>query len=117
MFCQKCGKENFDDAIMCTGCGASLVKNPVKSKPDNGDTFFEKLNAKYGFLWLGFIISIFIPFINYIGALAAIGLGAYGTVQSEKKGKWIAFIIFGIIALIYIGFMAAYVMDEMGYYY
>lgn len=115
MFCSKCGKENFDDAIMCIGCGASLTKETPKKVSSGDGDFFQKLNEKYGFLWLGFIIAIFIPFVNYLAALGAIGLGAYGAIQAEKKGKWIALIIFGIVLLLYIGLVGAVMMEEMGY--
>jgi len=32
MFCQKCGKDNSDDAAFCNSCGASLTK---KSAPNS----------------------------------------------------------------------------------
>ena len=35
MFCPKCSKINPDDALECSGCGASLVKEePPKKKLD-----------------------------------------------------------------------------------
>ena len=33
MFCEKCGKEVHDAAVICVGCGFSLKKSIVKTSP------------------------------------------------------------------------------------
>ena len=35
MYCQKCGKENQDDAKFCQGCGVSLINTP-SAAPSSG---------------------------------------------------------------------------------
>ena len=34
-FCQKCGKEIFDDAVVCPGCGCSVVTEPKQTVHGN----------------------------------------------------------------------------------
>ncbi|MBE7083872.1 MAG: zinc ribbon domain-containing protein [Clostridiales bacterium] len=56
MYCSKCGKEIFDDAIICPGCGCA-TGNPLPSnKPVNGDA------SSIGYAILGF----FFPLIGLI---------------------------------------------------
>ena len=53
-FCQKCGKEIMDEAVVCPGCGCTvardITKNEFNDAPDN----------EYA------ILSFFIPIIGLI---------------------------------------------------
>jgi hypothetical protein len=69
MFCQKCGKENADDAAFCNSCGANL-KPTVTTQNNPSSTITTPTPAlpepkKHGTLfWIGIVIlALFIVFI------------------------------------------------------
>lgn len=49
MYCTKCGKECDENAVICVGCGCSLVNN---NKVEKSDT------SAFGFGVLGFFIPV-----------------------------------------------------------
>lgn len=89
-FCQKCGKEILDEAIVCPGCGCAVSKDHSKTElndaPDNGYA----------------ILSFFIPIIGlilYITKKDTMPLKA----NSAGKGALIGFLVwFVLYFLIYL---------------
>ena len=54
MFCQKCGKENNDDALICAACGCELPKGVQARKVEEA----KKMSPLYGIIGdiVGFIV-------------------------------------------------------------
>lgn len=79
MFCNSCGKEIADDAVVCIGCG-----RPVKPLKSSGE--------KWGTgSMIGLVVgSIVIPLIGII-------FGIIGLTKEEKKGQGAALLTIGII--------------------
>lgn len=78
MFCNKCGKEIFDEAVICVGCGCPV--KPIK-------VVAEQWSA--GIMAALVIGTILIPLIGII-------FGAIGISQDEKKGQAIILLAIGI---------------------
>ena len=56
MFCRKCGREIFDDAVICIHCGCRIKSEPVISANDGGKIARFCLTFFLG--WIGsFIIN------------------------------------------------------------
>lgn len=55
-FCEKCGKELFDEAVICTGCGCPVESKKVKSKKDK-----VAINKNYK-QWIIILSILFIVF-------------------------------------------------------
>lgn len=74
-FCEKCGKEIDDNAVVCPGCGASTAVNasPV--------TTAESENPKTARMALGF--AFLIPILGIIFAI--IGLKKYTDPKLKKQ--------------------------------
>jgi hypothetical protein len=70
MFCDKCGKEIADDAVICIGCGRSL--QPIKGTLPQIDRQVKRANLG---LLLSAVISSFI--ISIIGLGIAVSAGPY----------------------------------------
>ena len=71
MYCQHCGKEIPDDAVVCIGCGRAVKPLPqqVAAKKWSG-----------GMLALLIILTIFIPLVGIIA-------GIVGLTKEEKRGQ------------------------------
>ena len=54
MFCQKCGNEIMDEAVVCTRCGCAVQKDVVTQKKD------DKVNA--GLI----VVSALLPIVGVI---------------------------------------------------
>lgn len=79
MFCQKCGKENSDDAAFCNSCGASLKIQSapnaayLQSKETEIRLLQEKFNHETSRTWPIVIIAVFIG--GLVGGLVALLFG------------------------------------------
>lgn len=78
MFCNKCGKEIFDEAVICVGCGCPV--KPMKSVDEQWSA---------GTMVALVIGSILIPLIGII-------FGAIGINQDAKKGQATILLAIGI---------------------
>lgn len=65
MFCEKCGKEIPDDAVVCVSCGRAI--QPIKDTLPQIDRQVKRANLG---LLLGAVISCFVIFFIAIGVLA-----------------------------------------------
>lgn len=72
MFCKKCGKEIFDEAVVCPHCG-TMTGN--KSMTFGGEEE-EKGN---GIAIAGFICSFFVPLLGWV-------FGGIGLSRANKRG-------------------------------
>ena len=77
-FCEKCGKQLEDDAIVCMGCGCSTVENKVSS--------FEDLNAQEKKPVRLSLVSTILGIVGILSGPIGILLGILGLVF-VKKGK------------------------------
>ncbi len=79
MFCQKCGKENSEDAAFCNSCGANLTKKSapnaayIQSKENEIRLLQEKFNRESSNTWPIVIAAAFVG--GLIGGLIALLLG------------------------------------------
>jgi len=85
MFCQKCGKENSDDAAFCNKCGTNLMKNSTPPaeylhlKENEVRLLQEKFNRDVS-TWPIVIIAVFIGglmggLVAFISGNSIIGIG------------------------------------------
>lgn len=95
MFCQNCGKEINDQAVICVGCGnqvkpviqsSAAAPSPVLDVPSGG------LN----------VLSFFFPLIGLILYLVWL---EKTPIKAKKIGKWA--LIGVILNVVIIGFMSA----------
>ena len=76
MYCKKCGKEIFDEAVVCPYCGVMT---------DNADIAFKEVEGKQGngMAIAGFICSFFVPLLGWIFG----GIGLARAQKRQGKGK------------------------------
>jgi len=79
MFCNSCGKEIVDEAVVCVGCGCAV--KPVKATGEKWST---------GTMVALVIGSILIPLIGII-------FGIIGLNKEEKKGQGGLLLAIGIL--------------------
>lgn len=85
MFCENCGEEIKDDAVICPYCGASVQK-PVPRKGSNT------------IATVGFVFAFFIPLVGLICSI--IGLNNAKRYNVSGKSLAIAGIIISIVVWI-----------------
>lgn len=79
MFCPHCGKEVFDDAIACIGCGRAVT--PLKPLPTNIEIGAQKLReVARAFLFIGIL--------NILGGILAAAIGWLLGIFSIILGIW-----------------------------
>lgn len=88
MFCQNCGNELHEQAIICPKCGMPTLNYYQQSKCTS------EIN---GFAIAGFICSFFIPLLGWI--FGSIGLSR-AIKRNEKKGLAITSLIISSITFI-----------------
>lgn len=69
-FCQKCGKELMDEAVICTGCGCSIASTPVKTTASNTKPI------TMNFAKTALALGILFPIVGLI-------MGIYGNVKAD----------------------------------
>ncbi|MBQ3093971.1 MAG: hypothetical protein IJC52_02260 [Clostridia bacterium] len=70
-FCQKCGKELMDEAVICTGCGCSVAPSTTSAV-----TTQEKKPITKQFALLALVLGILMPIVG-------IAMGIYGYVKAD----------------------------------
>ncbi|MBE6645395.1 MAG: zinc ribbon domain-containing protein [Ruminococcaceae bacterium] len=104
MFCQKCGKELVDEAVVCINCGCAVGNTSFKANSDDAPSF--------GFALLGFFIPL-VGLILYILNKDTTPLKA----RSAGKGALIGVCVeVGISILIAIVYVMLIVGTLMFYY-
>lgn len=81
MYCQKCGREILDEAVVCPHCGCMVngKRSPVATE-----------NAKVsGLCIVGFILSLFSFFVSLylVVPILALIFSIAGVASASKKGK------------------------------
>lgn len=69
-YCQHCGNEVVDDAVICPKCGCSVANN-------------NNANKTNGFAIAGFVCSFFIPILGFVFG----GIGLSKSKSLDGKGK------------------------------
>ncbi len=100
-YCTKCGKELFDEAVICPGCGCAQDNAPATSEKDS---------KSFGWALLGFFVPV-AGLILYIIWKDSMPLRA----KSCGKGA-LASVIIGVVAYIFIIVLFA-VIGTMGVFY
>ena len=101
-FCQYCGKEIMDEAVMCVHCGCAVTsqKNASNDAPSTGMAV------------LGFFIPL-VGLICYLAMKAQTPLKA----KSAGKGALIGFIVSIVLTIIYVIIVATAVSSYTRYLY
>lgn len=119
MFCNNCGKEIDDKAVVCVGCGVPVVAKDKALDPINGKAV--AASGGGGILALGIIalcsavltaIFVFIPTLSLLGLLFLIASLATGITVFAlgRKGKYralsiAAFVVSIVFAALYLLFL------------
>lgn len=93
MFCQKCGEEINDDAVVCVKCGCSIEKNKPNTPPTQPPEIDEEKTG------VGIAMGLF---LGVIGLIIGICLYKEGTIarKSFLKAWAISFVIMAIVAVV-----------------
>lgn len=94
-FCQKCGKEIMDEAVVCPGCGCAQ-ESPVKNTEDAGG---------FGWATLGFCIPV-AGLVLYLVWKDTMPLRA----KSLGKSALVRGIISIILLIVYVYFIYAFIV-------
>lgn len=91
MYCNKCGAEINDDAVVCVHCGCSVQKNKVQTTNTSKNS-------------IGWLLAFF---FGLIGLIIGVCMYQEGTVEREtfmdgwKKGFIVSLIISVVLGIIY----------------
>ena len=97
-FCEKCGKELMDDAVVCPGCGCSTGKRPQKPSEPKSHVIVEKSEKETSSALsivsivvggIGILMAWLIALLGYLfgGAALACALVATKNNCGDKKAK------------------------------
>lgn len=91
-YCSHCGKELFDEAIMCPGCGCPTPVSTGAAQ-GTGDTLLKKLSERYnmnGIIWLviGIVQVLAGIFANWLFLIVGV-LNIISSVQDMSYSKTI----------------------------
>ena len=106
MFCSKCGKEIFDEAVVCPNCGCmvkdfSQIKNRDNTENQKINEYGEKQGLAIAALACGFLIPI-------VGLI----LGIIGTVK-YKTEKYKTMCIGAIVLSVVVWIISVLVISTM----
>lgn len=81
MFCNKCGKEIMDDAVICVHCGCAVKKETATPAPAK-----KKVNVM---CIVGFVLGCVSWLLSLFGIIPLTGLilSIVGLVQANRKGE------------------------------
>lgn len=95
MFCKKCGKEIFDDAVVCPHCGTMTGNKSM--------TFGEAEEKKgNGIAIAGFVCSFFVPLLGWVFG----GIGLSRANKRNGKGKNFSIAALAIASVMFIIYLA-----------
>ena len=95
-YCEKCGKELFDEAVICPGCGCSVSGNSQKS---NTDVYYKQLSNRVkinGIIWiciagiqliLAMTVDWFLLIVGVLNVISAIKDLQYSKELLNKPAK------------------------------
>lgn len=117
MFCRNCGKEVFDEAVLCVNCGTlinSAALNLQVAPPS--PAVASDTEAKNGVALTGFILS-FLGVIGWLFSLLGLIFSIIGLVKSKQlikgKGFGIAGIVISVVAFFVHGVIMALIMPYL----
>ena len=114
MYCQNCGEEINDKAVICVNCGVATEK--YNANTPTAQT--EKKSGTPGVV--GFVLALFslflpIPYLDIVLGVAAFVISLVGVMGNRsKKGLAIAGIVISIIAVI--GAINLLMIGDMSFY-
>ena len=91
MFCQKCGKQIPDDAVICTGCGRMVQSMGKPSAPQTSVS--DEGGAKSISILALILAFLAVPVVPLV--LSIVGLAKYGSTQ--YRGTFIFTLVFSIV--------------------
>ncbi len=106
MFCRHCGASLPEDAVFCPRCGQPL-EGPQLAQPQPAQPYPAQDERPVNQLGLAgmitAIVALFVPFLGFFAAIAAIvlsGIGLSRRAQYRMNGFATAGLIVGILALL-----------------
>lgn len=92
-FCSKCGKQLFDEAVICPGCGCSVVQ---QAPTQQAGTSYENTQKRESSsrATSAMVFAFLIPILGLI--LGIIGASTYRTPEYRKKSVAAIFISIGV---------------------
>ena len=106
MFCRHCGASLPEDAVFCPRCGQPL-EGPQLAQPQPAQPYpaqDERPVNQFGLAgMITAIVALFVPFLGFFAAIAAIvlsGIGLSRRAQYRMNGFATAGLIVGILALL-----------------
>jgi hypothetical protein len=83
MFCPHCGKEVFNDAVVCIGCGRALPK-PVPTNLETGAQKLRQVARTYLIIGiLNLIVGIFVTALGWFLGIFSIALGIWELINAN----------------------------------
>jgi hypothetical protein len=92
MYCPRCGKENPDDAQVCSSCSSALSKAPVTAEHPTPRTS--------GLAIAAFVLGILSIFTLGVTIIPAIILGIIAIVMIEKSGGRLTGTVFAVLGIV-----------------
>lgn len=89
MFCNKCGKEIDDEALICIHCGCA-VNGTKKLEPENEDWKTVKISKGMQ------LLCMFVPIVGFI-----LGIAELCSNSDSVKGK--SYLVYGLCGLVVCG--------------
>lgn len=83
MFCQKCGNEIEDSAVVCPKCGCPTENNNFSASPVSSNVPIIENGEKRTLADCAIVFSILIPIVGLI--LGIIGIAKYKTAKLKNK--------------------------------
>lgn len=83
-FCTKCGKELFDEAVVCPGCGCP-VGNFQKENTRSASVTVNNEEESPGLATAASVLSFFVPILGLIFGI--ISVSKYKTPEYRQRGK------------------------------
>lgn len=98
-FCSKCGKELFDEAVICTGCGCMTENNSTEMAKffDASNIAENKRIESRGLSTVATVFAFLLPLVGLI--LGIIGASKYKTLSYKRTCKKAIIISLIIMAL------------------
>ena len=89
-YCSKCGKELFDEAVVCPGCGCPVPGTPVQATQPAATQETEKNTM----ITVGMISAFLLPLLGVI--LGIVGMNKYQNPVLKQKSKSVLLLSLGM---------------------
>ena len=96
-FCEKCGKEIMDEAVICPGCGCTVQNQTMTTENNTENTAASKRSVVLGII--GIVGGILLAIVGHVCSILAIIFGIIDCTQKRKPTGLILGIIGEVISI------------------